>query len=581
MRTFLRFFLVSLCVFGGSSARAEDGTAVVVVYNKNVKASKEVADHYAEKRGVPARQIIGLSLPEGENISRKDFAAKMWQPLWRTFEKEKLFRVKSASIQGTNATDIRTYWKVVESPVRYIVLCYGVPLRVEHDPSLHEPQEASLPAQFHNNGSAVENELCLLPLFNLKLPAVGFLNNPNYGQTNTALLHPTNGLIMVTRLDGPTPEIAKGLVDKALAGEAKGLWGRAYVDSRNIHDGDYLLGDEWMRAAAIWTRAAGFETVLDENPEVFPTWYPMSHIAFYAGWYTDTVAGPFTRTKVEFMPGAFAYHLHSGSASTLRNPSQSWVAPLLAAGAACTMGSVDEPYLSGTPDVGTFARLFLLRGQSFGEAAYACNMTLSWKTAVVGDPLYRPMARDLRTTHEQFEATHDPLLAWSHMGVINRNENLKTPPTALVTYIEEIKDHADSAVLMEKLGDLNQELGKPASALDSWQKALPRADSLQQTIRLKLTIADALIAADKPGEALDLLDGFLKSYPDFSNRKGVLAKAVPLAEKTGRKEAEAAYRAELEKLQPTAPKKEGDQAAAETDAKKPFFQIRLTGRGGR
>jgi hypothetical protein len=114
--------------------------------------------------------------------------------------------------------------------------------------------------------------------------------------------------------------------------------------------------------------------------------------------------------------------------------------------------------------------------------------------------------------------------------------------------------------------------------LDCWQKALPKADSLQQAIRLKLTIADALIAADKPAEALDMLDGFLKSYPDFSNRKGVLAKAVPLAEKTGRKEAEAAYRAEMEKLQPPAPKKDGDQAAAEPDDKKPFFQIRMTGR---
>jgi len=581
MRTFLRFLLVSLFALTTLGGRAEDGTAVVVVYNKNVKASKEVADYYADKRGVPAKQIIGLSLPEGENISRKDFTAKMWRPLWRTLEKEKLFRVKSASIQGTNATDIKTYWRVAESSVRYMVLCYGVPLRVEHDPSLHEPQEASLVAQFRNNGSAVENELCLLPLYNLDLPAVGFMSNPNYGQTNTALLHPTNGLMMVARLDGPTPEIARGLVDKALAGEAKGLWGRAYVDSRNIHDGAYLQGDDWMRAAAVWSKAAGFETVLDEDPDVFPTWYPMSHIAFYAGWYTATVAGPFTRAKVEFMPGAFAYHLHSGSASSVRNPGQSWVAPLLAAGAACTMGSVDEPYLSGTPDVGTFARLFLLRGQSFGEAAYACNMTLSWKTAVVGDPLYRPMARDLRTTHEQFESTDDPLLEWSHMGVINRNENLKTPPATLTTYIEEIKDHADSAVLMEKLGDLNQQLGKPASALDSWQKAASKAGSLQQTIRLKLTIADALAAADKPAEALDVLDGFLKSYPDYSNRKGILAKAVPLAEKTGRKEAEAAYRAELEKLQLPVPKKEGDQAATGKEDKKPFFQIRLTGQGGR
>jgi uncharacterized protein (TIGR03790 family) len=575
MRPFLFSVFASLVLLSVTAGRAEDGSSVVVVYNQNVKASKQVADYYAEKRGVPANQILGLSLPEGENMSRQEFTTKMWRPLWDKMESGKFFVVKSASVQGTNANDIRTYWKVADSTIRYMVLCYGVPLRVQHDPSLHEPQEESLIPQLRNNGAAVENELCLLPLYDLNLPVVGLVNNPNYGQTNTALLSPTNGLLMVTRLDGPTPEIAMGLVDKALAGEAKGLWGRAYIDSRNIHSGAYLLGDEWMRATAVWTKAAGFETVLDEDPAVFPTWYPMSHIAFYAGWYTGTAAGPFSRAKVEFMPGAFAYHLNSFSAATVRNPTQNWVAPLLAAGAACTMGSVDEPYLMGTPDIGTFARLFLLRGQSFGEAAYACNQTLSWKTAVIGDPLYRPMARDLRKTHEQFEATHDPLLEWSHMGVINRNENLGTPPATLATYIEEIANHEDSSVLMEKLGDLDKKLGKPASALASWQKALPRSESLQQTIRLKLTIADALAEADQPAEALDMLDGFLRSYPDYSNRKGILEKAVPLAEKTGRKEAEAGYRSELLKLQPADAKKSADQAANQEE-KKPFFKIRTT-----
>lgn len=576
MRTFLRFTVVCLAfVVGVARARTEDGTSVVVVYNKNVKESKAVADYYAEKRGVPAKQIIGLGLPEGESMSRKDFDLKLWRPLWREFEKQKWFTVKSASLTGTNPTDIRTYWKVVDSKVRYMVLCYGVPLRVQHDPALQEPNAPPMIEQFRNNGSAVENELCLLPNYNLQPHAIGPIENPNYGQTNTALLHPTNGLLLVARLDGPTPEIAKGLVDKALEAEAKGLWGRAYVDSRNIRDGAYQLGDDWMRNTAVWTKAAGFETVLDDKPGVFPAWYPMSHIAFYAGWYTTHVEGPFTRAKVEFMPGAFAYHLHSGSATTLRNPGSHWVAPLLAAGATCTMGSVDEPYLSGTPDVGTFARMFLLQGQSFGEAAYSCNLTLSWKTAVIGDPLYRPMSRDFRLAHEKFEAAKDPLLAWSHMGVINRNENLGTPLPTLVQYIEEIPDHANNAVLMEKLGDLNQQLGKPASALAAWQSALKTAESLQQTIRLKLGIADAQIAAGKDAEALDTLDGFLNSYPDYSNRKGILTKAIPLAEKTGRKAEETRYRAELEKLTPPE-KKPGETAVKEEDKK--GIEVRMTGR---
>ena len=45
----------------------------------------------------------------------------------------------------------------------------------------------------------------------------------------------------------------------------------------------------------------------------------MSQIAIYCGWYDENVSGPFTLPKVEFMPGAFAYHLHSFSAATLRS----------------------------------------------------------------------------------------------------------------------------------------------------------------------------------------------------------------------------------------------------------------------
>ena len=46
----------------------------------------------------------------------------------------------------------------------------------------------------------------------------GPLPNWVYGTTNAALLNPTNGILLVARLDGPTPQIASDLVDKAIAG---------------------------------------------------------------------------------------------------------------------------------------------------------------------------------------------------------------------------------------------------------------------------------------------------------------------------------------------------------------------------
>src|SRR5204863_7494089 len=117
-----------------------------------------------------------------------------------------------------------------ESKIRYLVLCYGVPLHIAKDPNLKEKAAESARAELRRNEAAVDSELCLLPMIQENLPLTGPLSNPAYTTTNLALLHPTNGLLLVARLDGPTAGIARGLVDKAMEAEVTGLWGRAYFD---------------------------------------------------------------------------------------------------------------------------------------------------------------------------------------------------------------------------------------------------------------------------------------------------------------------------------------------------------------
>jgi uncharacterized protein (TIGR03790 family) len=177
------------------------------------------------------------------------------------------------------------------------------------------------------------------------------------------------------------------LVDKALEAERDGLWGRAYVDMRGIKEGSLKIGEDLMHGAAQACSAMGYEVVVDLAPATFGLEYPLSHVAVYAGWYAGNACGPFTRPAVEFMPGAFAYHLHSFSAATLRSTTAHWAGPLLAKGATITLGSVYEPYLSGTSDVSTLLRNLLLLGFSFGEAAWSAEFGFSWQTTVVGDPL--------------------------------------------------------------------------------------------------------------------------------------------------------------------------------------------------
>ena len=107
---------------------------------------------------------------------------------------------------------------------------------------------------------------------------------------------------MVTRLDGPSAEIARGLVDKAIEAETDGLWGRAYFDLRGITDPGYKPGDDWIRAASEICQQLGFETVVDENPATFPPEFPMSQIAIYCGWYDGNASGPFTQPTLNSCP---------------------------------------------------------------------------------------------------------------------------------------------------------------------------------------------------------------------------------------------------------------------------------------
>ena len=531
------------------------GDEVVLIYNSRVPESKAIATYYAGKRHVPKEQIFGFEMTTAEEISRAEFRDALQKPLAKKLEANKLWRIGTLETRGTNGEPVRLEGRVVESKIRYVVLCYGVPLKILRDASLKEPAEETMRPEFRRNEAAVDSELACLPRLNQKLPLAGPLHNPVYTTTNAALIHPTNGVLMVARLDGPTPEIAHALVDKALQAETDGLWGRAYLDLRNTTEPGLKLGDDWIRAAAEICKHFGFETVVDQGGATFPASFPMSHIGFYAGWYTEAVSGAFTLPKIEFMPGAFAYHLHSFSAASVRNTNNNWVAPLLAKGVTITMGTVDEPYLGGTPDIGTFAGRLLFYGMTFGEAAYAAQNVLSWQTTVVGDPLYRPFGKPPKQLHEELEARHSKLLEWSHLRVANLNLARGGNLAETVGYLENAVTTRHSAVLSEKLGDLYASQGKPSSAALSYEQALKLDPSPQQRIRLRLTMGDKLMTLDRNEEALADFQKFLEETPDYPDKLPISRKLLALAQKLGKKDAAAKYEEQIKVLAPPSPPK--------------------------
>ena len=411
---------------------------MVVVYNRHVPESKAVAEYYAKLRHVPARQIYGFTLTTNEQMSRDEFRDSLQMPLARQLEDAGLWRFGSYQCRDQRPAGT-VERRVVASKIRYAVLCYGVPLKIAPVPITHEPGKEIAHPELLRDEAAVDSELAWLPLVEMGVSLAGPLRNWVYGATNTAWLNPTNGVLLVARLDGPNADIARGLVDKALEAERDGLWGRAYFDARGLDKtNSYYLGDEWILGAAEICRELGFEITVDKNPATFPADFPMSQIAIYCGWYDGNVSGPFTLPKVEFMPGAFAYHLHSFSAETIRSTNENWVGPLLAKGATCTMGCVNEPYLDLTPNVAAFLARWIGGGFTFGEAAWAAQPVLSWQTTVVGDPLYRPFAREPAELHAEFARTHNPLIEWSYLRIVDLGLARGAPVAQLADFLETI-----------------------------------------------------------------------------------------------------------------------------------------------
>ena len=531
MKPFVFIITLALGICAAPLLAASQGDEVVVVYNSRMPLSRQVADYYVQRRQVPKNQIFGFDLPSSEEISRTEFRDSLQKPLAKALATKKLWHLEPRPVPLTNGQPARLAPIVVASKIRYAVLCYGVPLKILEDAGIHDPEADRLRPELRRNEACVDSELALLPLLEQNLPITGPLRNPIYGLTNAASCNPTNGVLLVSRLDGPGPEIARALVDKALQAEAEGLWGRAYFDLQNTSNPGYKEGDDWIRNAADICRHLGFETVVDQNPGTFPVGFPMSQIGIYIGWYSAHADGPFAQRKVEFMPGAFAYHLHSFSATTVRMPNYGWVAPLLAKGATITMGCVYEPFLSGTPEVAVFTARFIYESFSFGEAAYVCQPLLSWQTTVVGDPLYRPFSGSMEKLEQHLKQEHSKLLAWHYLRIADINLANGKSLAQGTAYLEQLDMTKTSAVLTEKLADLYSAQGKPSSAIQTYEEALKLHPSPQQRIRLRLTLGEKLSGLKLESEAYTNYQALLEEAPDYPDKSTIYRTLLPLAQK--------------------------------------------------
>jgi uncharacterized protein (TIGR03790 family) len=542
-----------LAIDAHGSAVEDRGASVAVVYNLAQPGSQELAEYYARRRAIPANHLFGFKLPVTESMNRAEFEQTLQRPLLKALERERLlvFRTEGSLPIGRDKAGTGSV-RMELAQIRYVVLCYGVPVKISAEAGLSERGMEEVPALLRRNEASVDSELAWLPQYYEKPRLTGTLVNQAYGTKEVSGIGPTKGMFMVSRLDGPDVTVSRRLVDQALTAEQYGLWGRAYIDARGLTNGPYLLGDEVLLGAANLLRQAGLETVVDTNEATFSRGFPMSQAAFYAGWYDANVSGPFNYPPVEFMPGAFAYHLHSFSARPLRTRAQGWAGPLLERGAAATVGYGEEPYLNTTLDIQRFTGHWIFDGATYGEAVYAALPVLSWQTCVVGDPLYAPYARPsaglplgarLQQLHLQLAAQTNALVEWSHLQVVNLGSSAAGGVSGqdMMDYVRGTMTALKSPVLAEKMGDMLWESGGLAPAIEAYAQSLEWGGSRKQRLRVMLQLIRLRDLFTQDAAALDTCEALLKEFPDYPDRLDVMRQGLVLATGLGRSETAARF----------------------------------------
>lgn len=199
-------------------------------------------------------------------------------------------------------------------------------------------------------------------------------------------------ILMVSRLDAPTADLAFRLVDRAKEAEEQGVAGTVYLDARGLPVKDqsdtYGHYDQSLRDLnSFLIQHTPYQSKLENTETRFHRPGEAPDVALYVGWYRlRQYEDAFT-----FRPGAIGYHMASAEAVSIHSASErGWCKNALDHGITATLGSIGEPYLDAFPEPLEFVALLMTGQYSLVEAYYLTSRWISWRMVLVGDPLYNP-----------------------------------------------------------------------------------------------------------------------------------------------------------------------------------------------
>jgi uncharacterized protein (TIGR03790 family) len=350
-------------------AWGQSAANVLLVINTTSPDSVEVGNYYAAARQIPTTQIVRLSVPVTDSVSRPVFVANIQEPI--------------AAVLAKN---------LLQDQILYIVLTKGVPLRVEGSDGLN------------GTVASVDSELTLLyrRMAGDDVPILGRLENPLFlddkpVKTAKRFSRVDSDLYLVTRLDGFTVADVKALIDRGL---------------KPVRDGQIVLDQRGTlvdRGGDAWLEEASNRLILDkQGPRVqLESTRALANVSGpvlgYFSWGSNDPSNQKRTVGLSFANGAIGGMFVSTDGRTFKEPHPNWkpavagsstggqslVGDLVREGITGVVGHVAEPYLDSIvrPQV-----LFpaYLAGFNLAESFYMAMPFLSWQDIVVGDPLCSP-----------------------------------------------------------------------------------------------------------------------------------------------------------------------------------------------
>ena len=388
---------------------------IVVLANRNAASSVGLAKYYMKKRGIPKDNLLQLWITDKEWCGRE------------YYEKKVVVRVRKF-LRERDPMGV----------IRCILLMYGIPLKLS-PPEMSKEEKRELKKletrkdalikqimgikanetekskilkselkgvkkiisvlKKKDARSSLDSEIALVLEQNYQLS--GWVPNPYFvGYRGKKIRNMPRKVLMVSRLDGPSSEIVRRIIDDSISTEKTGLKGTAYFDARYPRPkgeskvkkrSGYKPYDQSIYLAADHVKKSGrMPVVVNSKSELFRRG-ECPGAALYCGWYSlARYVDAF-----EWRPGAVGYHIASSECTTLkRKGSRVWCKMMLEKGVAATLGPVSEPYVQAFPIPEIFFGLLVEGRLTLAECYALSKPFLSWQMVLIGDPLYRPFKND-------------------------------------------------------------------------------------------------------------------------------------------------------------------------------------------